>query len=104
MGMVEDAEEVVLEAKEPLEQAVEGGVAGSGAVEDAIELRPQPLGFLGPRGELEFLRGAIEPPDHASCDLDCIALLVVGGDELVDEAFDVRRAQGVFADASEARP
>ena len=99
MGMVEDAQEIVLKAKEAPEQAVESGVAGSGAVEDAVELRPQAFGFLGARGELVFFQGAIEPPDHAPGDLDRVALLVVGGDELVDEAFGVHPAQSVFADA-----
>ena len=91
--------ESVLEAEEAPEQAVEGGVAGSGAVEDAVEVRPQAFAFLGAWGELVFFQGATEPPDHAPGDLDRIPLLVVGGDELVDEAFVVHPAQGVFADA-----
>ena len=33
--------------------------------------------------------GAIEPPDHPLGDLDGVALLVVGGDQLMDEPFGV---------------
>jgi len=39
--------------------------------------------------QLVLLQGTIEPPDHSLGDLDGVALLVVGGKELVDEAFGV---------------
>ena len=38
---------------------------------------------------LVFLQGSIEPPDHSLGDLDGVALLVVGGNQLVHEAFGV---------------
>ena len=54
-------------------------------------------------GKLVFLQGAIEPPDHPLGDLDGVALLVVGGDQLMDEPFGVDPAQRVRADAKLAR-
>ena len=56
-------------------------------------------GALGARGELVLFELAIEPPDHPPGDLDGVALSVVGGNELVDEALGVNPAQGVVADA-----
>ena len=51
------------------------------------------------RRELVILQAPIEPPDHPLGDLDGVALFVVGGDELVDEALGVDPAQRVVADA-----
>ena len=53
--------------------------------------------------ELVVLQGAIEPPDHPLGDLDGVALLVVGGDQLMDEPFGVDPASRVRADAKLAR-
>jgi hypothetical protein len=44
-------------------------------------------------GQLVLLQGAIEPPDHPLGDLDGVALLVVGGDQLMDQPFGVDSAQ-----------
>jgi hypothetical protein len=58
-------------------------IAGS-ALEDAIELRAQEAGLFRARGELVLLQAPIEPPDRRLGDCDGVALLVVGGDELMD--------------------
>ena len=42
--------------------------------------------------ELVFLQATIEPPNHPLGDLDGVALLVVGGKELMDEAFGMNPA------------
>ena len=49
--------------------------------------------------ELERFELTIEPPDHPPGDFDGVALPVVGGNELVDEALGVNPAQRVVADA-----
>jgi len=86
-------------AMEALEQAVERRVAGAAALEDAVEAGAQDLGLFGARRALVVFQATIEPPDHPLGDLDGVALLVVDGDELVDEPFGVNPAQRVFADA-----
>ena len=50
------------------------------------------MGLSGPKAP-------IEPPDHPPGDLDGVALSVVGGDELVDEALGVDPAERVIAEA-----
>src|SRR5208283_3783601 len=50
------------------------------------------------RGGIWTFELAIEPPDHPSGDLDCVALSVVGGNELVDEALGVNPTERVVAD------
>jgi len=82
-----------------LEQAVERGVAGAAALEDAVEAGAQDLGPFGARRELVVFQATIEPPDHPLGDLDGVALLVVAKNELVDEPFGVNPAQPVDADA-----
>ena len=84
---------------EAFEQAVERGVAGSGALEDAVEAGAQDLGLFEAGGELVVFQATIEPPDHPLGDLDGVALFVVGGDELVNEPLGVNPAQRVDADA-----
>src|ERR1019366_1570733 len=49
--------------------------------------------------KLVLLQGTIEPPDHPLGDLNGVALLVVGGNQLMDEAFGMNPAQCVRADA-----
>src|SRR5271165_1805703 len=90
---------MVLVAKQTLEQPVEHGVAGSAALEDAVEPGAQDLSLFGARRELVFLERTIEPPDHLLGDFDGVSLLVIGGNELVDEPFGVNPAQGVHAEA-----
>src|SRR5262252_8412003 len=86
---IKDAQQRVLAAKQPFEQPVEHHVAGSATLEDAIEAGAQDLGLLRAGHLLVFLQGSIEPPDHPLGDLDSVALLVVGGNQLVHEAFGV---------------
>jgi hypothetical protein len=57
------------------------------------------LGLLRAGRHLVFLQGAIEPPDHPLGDLNGIALLVVGRNELVDQAFGMNPTQRMDADA-----
>src|SRR5271157_708565 len=89
---------MVLVAMKTLEQPVEHGVAGSAAVEDAVEPGAQDLSLLGARRELVFLERTIEPPDHPLGDFDGVSLLVIGGNELVNQPFGVNPAQGVHAE------
>src|SRR5215471_5940751 len=89
----------VLVAKQSFKQPVEHDVAGSGAIEDAVEAGAQDLSLFGAGRQLVFLQATIEPPDHPLGDFDGIALLIVGGKELVDEAFGVNPAQRMDADA-----
>ena len=86
-------------AKQPSEQPVKYYVTGSAAIEDSVEAGTQDLGLLRAGRQLVFLQGTIEPPDHPLGDLDGVALLVVGGNQLVDEAFGVNPAQRMDADA-----
>jgi len=53
--------------------------------------------------KLVVLQGAIEPPDHPLGDLNGVALLVVGGNQLMDETFGMYPAQCVRADAKLTR-
>ena len=99
----ENAQEPVLVLKQPSEQPVERDVACAGAFEDAIETGAQELGLFRSGRQLVFLQGAIEPPDHPLGDLDGVALLVVGGNQLMGEPFRVDPAQRVRADAKLAR-
>ena len=99
VGPLKDAQQVILVAVKAFEQAVERRIAGSAAVKDAIESGTQNLGLSGTWGELVFFEGAIEPPDHPLGDFDGVALLVVGGDQFMDEPFSVNPAQSVHADA-----
>src|SRR5215831_13841951 len=79
---IEDAQQSILVAKQSSEQPVEHHVAGSAALEDAIEASAQDLGLLRAGRQLVFLQGTIEPPDHPLGDLNGVALLVVGGNQL----------------------
>ena len=81
------------------EQMVERGVAGSRALEDAVEAGAQERGLFGVRGELVVFQATIEPPDHPLGDLDGVALVIVGGNELVNKPLGVNPAQRVHADA-----
>src|ERR1700734_3990124 len=82
----------------PLQQTVEHRIAGS-ALEDAIELPAQEACLLRARGALVVLQAPIEPPDHPPGDLDGVALLIVGGNKLMDEALGVDPAERVIAEA-----
>src|SRR6202171_6276007 len=57
------AQQLVLVAMKAFEQAVERGVAGSGALEDAVEAGAQDLGLFGARRELVVFQAPIEPPE-----------------------------------------
>jgi hypothetical protein len=85
----EDAQQCLLAAKQP--QPVEHHVAGSAALEDAVEAGAQDLGLLRAGRLRVFLQGTIEPSAHPLGDLDGVALLVVGGNQLVDEALGMTR-------------
>ena len=98
-GALEHAHESVLVAQQALEQAVERGVSGLARSKMRSNRARRISAPLGARGELVFLQLAIEPPDHPPRDLDGLALLVVGGDQLVDEPFGVDPALRVHADA-----
>ena len=74
-------------------------VAGCAALEDAVEAGAQDAGLLRAGRPLVLLQATIEPPDHPLGDLDGVALLVVGGKELVDKAFGMNPAQRMDADA-----
>ena len=95
---LEHAQQLVLVGVEALEEPVERGVSGS-AFEDAVEAGREFGGALWAGGELERLELPIEPPDHSPRDVDGVALPVVGGNELVDEALGVNPTQSVVADA-----
>src|SRR5271170_5616220 len=84
--------------EQALRQTVERRIAGA-ALEDAIKLRTQEARLLRARGELVGLQAPIEPPDHSLGDGDGVALFVVGGDELMDQALGVDPAQRMVADA-----
>ena len=81
----EHAQKFVFAPEQALQQTVERGIAGS-ALEDAIELQTQEVRLFRARGALIGPQAPIEPPDRAPHELDGVALLVVGGDELMDEA------------------
>ena len=95
---LEHAQQFVLVGEEALEEPVERGVSGS-AFEDAVEAGSQFGGALWAGVGLERLELAIEPPDHLPGDFDGVALPIVGGNELVDEALGVDPAQSVLAEA-----
>src|SRR5208283_3529158 len=82
---------MVLVAMKTLEQPVEHGVAGSAAVEDAVEPGAQDLSLFGAGRELVFLERTIEPPDHPLGDFDGVSLLVVGGNDPRVKPEGVRR-------------
>src|SRR5271156_5944592 len=84
--------------EQALRQTVERRIAGA-ALEDAIKLRTQEARLLRARGELVGLQAPIEPPDHSLGDGDGVALFVVGGDELMDQALGVDPARRMVADA-----
>ena len=84
--------------EEALQQTVEHRLAGS-ALEDGIELPAQEARLLRARGALVLLQAPIEPPDHPPGDLDGVALLIVGGNKLMDEALGVDPAERVIAEA-----
>src|SRR5271157_2170218 len=101
-GSFEHAQELFLAPEQAFQQMIEGGVAGS-ALEDAVELRAEEARLFRTRRELVILQAPIEPPDHPLGDLDGVALSVVGGDDLVNEALSVDPAQRVVADAETGR-
>src|SRR6516165_354348 len=96
---IENAQQSILVAIQSPEQPVEHDVAGCAALEDAVEAGAQDAGLLRAGRPLVLLQATIEPPDHPLGDLDGVALLVVGGKELVDKAFGVNPAQRMDADA-----
>ncbi len=98
IGSFEHAQELFLAPEQASQQMIEGGVAGS-ALEDAVELRAEEVRLFRARCALVILQAPIEPPDRPLGDRDGVALSVVGGDELVDEALGVDPAQRVVADA-----
>ena len=94
----EHAQKFVFAPEQALQQTVERGVAGS-AFEDAVELQAQEARLFWARGALVLLQRPIEPPDRAPHDPDGVALLVVGGNELMDEALGVDPTERVIAEA-----
>ena len=95
----ENAQEPLLVAKQPSEQPIERGVSRAGALEDTVETGAQELGLFHAGSKLVVLQGAIEPPDHPLGDLNGVALLVIGWNQLMDETFGMNSAQCVRADA-----
>src|SRR5271165_1920018 len=95
----ENAQELILVAKQPSEQPIERGISGAGALEDTVETFAQELSLFRTGSKLVVLQGAIEPPDHPLGDLNGVALLVIGWNQLMDETFGMNPAQCVRADA-----
>src|SRR5271165_1505780 len=74
-------------------------VRPAGALEDTVETGAQELSLFHAGSRLVILQGAIEPPDHPLGDVNGVALLVVGGNQLMDETFGMNPAQCARADA-----